>query len=93
MKVVWTVRFGYNNFYTLRTDAEYFRASEFGVDPPDVTDADLPIMAYCAEMRALDLGHMKVTDLTPLKKMTHLTWLIIAECPIENIIPCRLSAS
>ena len=87
VKVVWTVRFGYNNFYALRTDAEYFRASEFGVNPPDVTDADLPIMAYCAEMRALDLGHMKVTDLTPLKKMTHLTWLIIAECPIENISP------
>ncbi len=87
VKVVWSVRFGRNNFYTLRTDAEYFRASEFGVDPPEITDADLQIMAYCAEMRALDLGHMQVTDLTPLKKMTHLTWLIIAECPIENISP------
>ena len=26
VNVVWTVRFGYNNYYTLRTDAEYFRA-------------------------------------------------------------------
>ncbi len=87
VKVVWTVYFGPNHFYKLRTDAEYFRASEFGVTPPDVTDADLPILAYCTEMRALDLGHEKVTDLSPLKSMTHLTWLIIAECPIENISP------
>ncbi len=87
VKVVWTVTFGPNNFYKLRTDATYFRASEFGVTPPDVTDADLPILAYCTEMRALDLGHEKVTDLTPLKRMTHLTWLIIAECPISDISP------
>ena len=85
VNVVWTVRFGYNNYYTLRTDAEYFRASEFGVTPPEITDADLQIMSYCTQMRALDLGHMQVQDLTPLKKMTHLTWLIIAECPIDNI--------
>ena len=85
VNVVWTIRFGYNNYYTLRTDAEYFRASEFGVTPPEITDADLAVMAFCSQMRALDLGHMQVTDLSPLKKMTHLTWLIIAECPIDDI--------
>ena len=87
VKVVWTVRFGYNNFYTLRTDATYFRPSEFGVTPPDVSDADTPILAYCTEMRGLDLGHQKLTDLSFLTKMPHLTYLIVAECPVSDLTP------
>ena len=87
VRVVWTVRFGYNNFYTLRTDADYFRPSEFGVTPPDITDADTKTLAYCTQMRGLDLGHQKLTDLSFLENMPHMTYLIVAECPISDLTP------
>ena len=87
VQVVWTVRFGYNNFYTLRTDAQYFRPSEFGVTPPDITDEDTKTLAYCSQMRGLDLGHQKLTDLSFLEYMPHMTYLIVAECPISDLTP------
>ncbi|MBR6115506.1 MAG: hypothetical protein IKQ10_10110 [Oscillospiraceae bacterium] len=88
INVVWKVRFGWNNFYTLRTDATYFRPSEFGVTPPDVSDADAKILSYCRNMEALDLGHqVLLTNLEFLRDMPHIKYLIIAECSIADISP------
>lgn len=87
IKVVWKVYFGRNNFYSLRTDADYFRPSEFGGSPPAVGDEDTAILSYCTDMRGLDLGHQYFTDLHFLENMPHITYLIVAECPIRDISP------
>ena len=87
IKVVWKVYFGRNGFYSLRTDADYFRPSEFGGSPPAVGDEDVEILAYCTDMRGLDLGHQYFTDLHFLERMPHITYLIVAECPIRDISP------
>ena len=87
VQIVWRVRFGHNNYYSLRTDDTYFRPSEFGESPPAVTDADAQILRYCTELRGLDLGHQYFTELSWLEAMPHMTYLIVAECPIEDVSP------
>lgn len=84
VKFVWRVYFsGYN----LRTDAEYFVASAFGDPPPAVLNQHLPILAYCTELRALDLGHMYITDLSFIQSMPHMTYLILAESSVSDLSP------
>ena len=87
VRVIWRVRFGKDNYYSLRTDATYFRPSEFGEAPPAVTDQDTQILRYCTDMIALDLGHQYFTELSWLEGMTHLTYLIVAECPVKDLTP------
>ena len=87
IKVVWMVRFGANNYYALRTDATYFRLSEFGEYPPPMTDADAWILGYCKDMVAIDLGHQNFTDLGWLEGMSQLKYLIIVESPIQDLTP------
>ena len=87
VQVVWRVRFGHNNYYSLRTDDEYFRPSEFGESPPAVTDEDTQILRYCTGLRALDLGHQYFTELSWLEDLPHMTYLIVAECPIKDLTP------
>ena len=87
VRVVWRVRFGKDNYYSLRTDDTYFRPSEFGEAPPAVTDADTQILRYCTDMIALDLGHQYFTELSWLEGMTHLKYLIVAECPVTDLSP------
>ena len=86
IRVVWRVYFS-NGRYNLRTDDVYFRPSEFGDSPPAVTDADTKILRYCTDMQGLDLGHQYFTDLSFLESMPHMTYLIIAECPIYDLTP------
>ena len=86
IRVVWRVYFSRGR-YNLRTDDVYFRPSEFGDSPPAVTDADTAILRYCTDMQALDLGHQYFTDLSFLESMPHMTYLIIAECPIYDLTP------
>ena len=86
IRVIWRVYFSRGR-YNLRTDAVYFRPSEFGDNPPAVTDADTQILRYCTDMQGLDLGHQYFTDLSFLESMPHMTYLIIAECPIYDLSP------
>ena len=81
---VWRVYFG---AYNLRTDATYFVASAFGDPPPAVLDQHLPIIGYCTELRALDLGHMYITDLSFVRSLPHLTYLILAESSVSDLSP------
>lgn len=87
VQIVWRVRFGKNNYYSLRTDDTYFRPSEFGEAPPAVTDEDTQILRFCTGLVALDLGHQYFTELSWVEGMTHLAYLIIAECPVTDLTP------
>jgi len=84
VREVWRVYFsGYN----LRTDDTYFCASAVGVNHPYITDRDAWVFHYLIDMEALDLGHMSITDLSFVEYMPHLTYLIIAECPLWDLSP------
>ena len=79
VRFVWTVYF---SIYSLRTDATSFCASnvpERNYIGINMTDAQLAPIRYCTDLVALDLGHMTLmTDLSVLKDMLHLRFLILS---------------
>ncbi len=79
VRFVWTVHF---SIYSLRTDADNFCASnvpERNYIGINMTDAQIYPLRYCTDLVALDLGHMTLmTDLSVLKDMLHLRFLILS---------------
>ena len=78
----WVVRSDIQVFSTMRTtDNHYYTNEEL-----------YPILHYCTKMRALDLGHNALTDLTDIGNMKDLQVLIIADnegltdlSPLKNL--------
>ncbi len=54
-----------------------------------LTNDDIDCWKYCTDLKGLDIGHMNITDLSFLQYMPHMTYLIIAENPITDIIAAR----
>lgn len=82
---VWTVHF---SVYSLRTDTLGFCASdvpELGYIAPKLTNKDLEPLKYCTELIALDLGHMRYTDLSFLENMHKLEYLILVDAMYSDI--------
>ena len=82
---VWTVHFG---VYSLRTDAKSFCGNDlpkYGFVAPPIDDAELEPLKYCTELIALDLGHMKVGDISFLENMPHIKYLILVEESFTDI--------
>ena len=79
VRFVWTVHF---SIYSLRTDADNFCASnvpERNYIGINMTEAQIYPLRYCTDLVALDLGHMTLmTDLSVLKDMVHLRFLILS---------------
>lgn len=78
----WVVRSDIQIFSSMRTtDNHYYNNEEL-----------YPLLHYCKKMRALDLGHNALTDLTDIGNMTDLQVLIIADneyltdlSPLKNL--------
>ncbi len=82
---VWTVYF---SVYSLRTDALGFCASDlpqYGYVAPRLRNKDLEPLKYCTELTALDLGHMDYDDLSFLKDMHKLEYLILVDARFTDI--------
>lgn len=87
VQFVWKVYF---SVYSLRTDATYFCASDLpwnGYVAIKMDDAQLEPIKYCTELVALDLGHMRYTDLSFLENMPKLEYLILVEAQYKDITP------
>lgn len=87
IRFVWKVHF---TVYTLRTDATYFCASDLpgnGYVAIKMTDEQLEPLKYCEDLIALDLGHMRYTDLSFLENMPKLQFLILVEAKFTDISP------
>ena len=87
IRFVWKVHF---TLYTLRTDATYFCASDLpgnGYVAIKMTDEQLEPLKYCEDLIALDLGHMRYTDLSFLENMPKLQFLILVEAKFTDISP------
>lgn len=67
--------------FTIRTDIRVYSTLR-GLNDHRYTSEELyPMLKYCKHMRALDLGHNDLTDLTWLGKLTELEVLILADNP------------
>ena len=86
---LWWVKFGR---WVVRSDIQIF-SSMRTTDNHYYTNEELyPLLYYCKKMRALDLGHNALTDLTDIGNMTDLQVLIIADneyltdlSPLKNL--------
>ena len=86
VRFVWMLHF---SVYSLRTDATIFCASDLPPHylAPEMTDEELEPIKYCTDLIALDLGHMRYTDLSFLYNMPHLKYLILVEARYHDITP------
>ena len=80
-KVIWNVQVGRFN---VRTDETWFMPTKFHMDIKDVHAQNLK---YCEDMICVDLGHNMMKNIEWVKGMPHLQYLIIADCPLQDVTP------
>lgn len=86
VKIVWRVRLGTK--WSLRTDAVAFSVLIVHYDYPRMRTNDIQILKYCTDLRALDLGHQALTDISVLGDcLPELRLLILADNSITDISP------
>ncbi len=85
IKFVWEITFGRAPvFWTVRTDIVCF--SSLGMTR--CNDEQLaPLLKYCTDLAALDLGHHNITDLTPFARLKKLKVLILGDNLIRDLSP------
>ncbi len=82
-KFVWKITFGGSGkYWTVRTDITCFSTlSELHAKNEWVE----PLLTYCTDLVALDLGHNYLEDFTPISKLTNLKVLIIGDSSLKDI--------
>ena len=74
----WTLQLmKYKTRHIVRTDAEAF-STLHGICPNHAS-SEFALLSYCTDLKALDLGHNNLTDITFLRNMPHLRVLILGE--------------
>ena len=84
VKFVWTVKV---LKYTLRTDIQVFSTLASDFSRPGNSKNLYPLFKYCTELRALDLGHMAITDISEMRNLKKLHTLILADNKVTDITP------
>lgn len=86
VKVVWMLHI--RNYYSLRTDAEVFSTlAKKNEDYPSLTTKDVQVFRYCTDLKALDLGHHSIRDISFLEDLPGLRVLILALNNISDFSP------
>lgn len=80
----WTMRIG--DDHTIRTDQTAFSTNHYSSSLSH-EDADFEVLKYCTQLRALDLGHNFIHDLSFLDYMPELRVLIVACNYVKDITP------
>lgn len=80
----WTLRVGK---YRVRTDATAFSTLRKVDEKPRLKSSSYEPLQYCYQIRALDLGHSDITDISFLSGLTQLEYLILADGEISDISP------
>ena len=85
IRFVWTIKVGRG---TLRTDVTAFIPFKLGhtMDTP-LYDKDCTELKYCIDLVCLDMGHMKIKDLSFLRYMPKLKYLIVVDMPCTDFSP------
>lgn len=80
---VWNMRINY--YITVRTDITYFMPYQFG---SQITDQELQLLKYCRELICVDLGHIKITDVSFLAYTPHMKYLLLCDTNVSDISAC-----
>ena len=80
----WTMKIGKD--HTVRTDATAFSTMHFSNSQPHST-ADIAVLRFCKNLKALDIGHNSVNDISWLTELPDLRFLIIAINKVTDITP------
>ncbi len=81
----WVVHLGK---WSLRTDAVAFSVLVYRFDYKRMTSQDIEVLKYCNKLKALDLGHQAITDVSVIGEyLTDLRVLILADNKIADISP------
>ena len=71
----------------IRTDIQVFSTLRNGSDHRYTAEELYPILKYCRHLRALDLGHNALTDISLIGELRDLEVLILADNPITDASP------
>ena len=82
IRFVWTIKIRNGK---LRTDAVAFIPYKIGydIDKP-LFDYDLTELKYCIDLVCLDLGHMKIWDVSFLEYMPKMKYLVLVDMPCSD---------
>lgn len=83
-KIVWLIKV---SRFSIRTDAQVFSTLGKMKYYDFTSEVASPIFKYCTELRALDLGHNNLTDISEITNLKHLHTLILADNAISDISP------
>lgn len=84
-KVVWTL---YMGKWSLKTDAVAFSVLIYDYKHKRLTSDDIEVLKYCTDLRALDLGHQAIRDVSVIGEyLTELRVLILADNAISDLSP------
>lgn len=81
----WLVKLG--GQYSVSTEATAFSTFRKSSDPNRLTDADLEPLKYVTGLKALDLGHNRVTDLSFVEWFPEMTVLLLADNRVTDLTP------
>ena len=86
-RFVWAVRIGAGY---LRTDTTAFIPFKlgYGIDNP-LVDSQMKELKYCVDLICLDLGHMRMTDISFLEYMPKMQYLILGDTPVQDFTPIK----
>lgn len=79
----WTMEVG---DHIVRTDATCFSTLHYSADTPH-SNGEMALLRFCKQLRALDIGHNAVDDISFLTELPELRVLIVACNRIKDITP------
>ena len=83
-KIVWLIKV---TRFKIRTDAQVFSTLGNMKYYNFTSEVASPIFKYCTELRALDLGHNNITDISEITNLKHLHTLILSDNAISDVSP------
>ena len=81
---IWVIEF---ERFAVRTDAKAFSTLEYKTIRSNTEETFRPLFLYCTELRALDLGHHGIVDLSEITHLKKLQVLILADNCIKDVSP------
>ena len=82
IQIVWTVTLGKR--FRIRTDVTHFMPVNHNYYP---SGDDLHNLRYCTEIIAIDVGHMRITNIDFVAYMPHLKYLMLCQTAISDLTP------
>ncbi len=84
-EVVWRVYLGK---WSMLTNAEAFSVQIWKYDYRRMTSADIQVLKYCNKLKALDVGHQAITDISVIGDyLPELRVLILADNAVSDLTP------